>query len=304
MRNSFDAREEKRGLINGTAGYSESNTAGGSANGAAEEVDQVRVLAAEFLGVFFLVFIALGSVYTSSLVTLDVVTVDRMLLFSLAYGLAYAAAVYGFSFTSTDKRVPPNMRHLNPAVTLGLFLSFKLTVRQLILYVLSQLAGAGLAVFLLFYIAPIDKRTVTTAFMLGDGVTPSMMWMMEIIISYISVLVILMTSFGHMAPVKKNNAPTSILDAEHDEEAPQTHHEINCIISGGVILVCSVVGAPVSGGFMNPLLAVGVSILSGIDYTAPYLAPLFASLLAVITGVIFGFKVPLVAWLKERAARE
>lgn len=297
-------REENRGLISGRS-YSDNSAALGAVNGSAnnaEEVDQVRVLSAEFIGVFFLVFIALGSVYTSSIITFDVVTVDRMLLFSLAYGLAYASSVYGFSFASPDKRVPPNMRHLNPAVTLGLFLSFKLTVRQFLLYVLSQLAGAGLAVFLLFYIAPIDKRTVTTAFMLGDGVTISMMWMMEVITSYISVLVILMTSFGHMAPVKK--PASAILDAEHDEEAPQTHHEINCIISGAVILVCSVVAAPVSGGFMNPLLAVGVSILSGIDYTAPYLAPLLGSLLAVVTGVIFGFKVPLIGWLKERASRE
>lgn len=51
-----------------------------------DDVDLVRALFAEFLGSFFLVFVVLGAVYGSSLITNDTVTNDRSLYIALTYG--------------------------------------------------------------------------------------------------------------------------------------------------------------------------------------------------------------------------
>ena len=52
-----------------------------------ETVDLPRAWLTEFLGCFMVVFVCLGSVYASSIVTFDVVTTDRLLFISLSYGL-------------------------------------------------------------------------------------------------------------------------------------------------------------------------------------------------------------------------
>ena len=51
------------------------------------DIDLPRVMVAEFLASFFLMFICLGGVYSSAMVTFDVVTVDRLLFIALCYGL-------------------------------------------------------------------------------------------------------------------------------------------------------------------------------------------------------------------------
>ena len=68
-----------------------------------------------------------------------------MLGISLAFGLAIVAAAYGIG--------PISGAHLNPAVSLGAFLSGRMSAASLVTYVIAQLVGAVIGAAVLYLIA-------------------------------------------------------------------------------------------------------------------------------------------------------
>ena len=68
-----------------------------------------------------------------------------MLGISLAFGLAIVAAAYGIG--------PISGAHLNPAVSLGAFLSGRMSAASLVTYVIAQLAGAVIGAAVLYLVA-------------------------------------------------------------------------------------------------------------------------------------------------------
>jgi aquaporin Z len=95
-------------------------------------VDRYRILLAELLGTFALVFI--GSLSILAAVALDA---PLQVGVALGFGLALLAGLYAFGELSGG--------HFNPAVSLALFMSRRLSGADLIGYWIAQLAGAILA---------------------------------------------------------------------------------------------------------------------------------------------------------------
>lgn len=92
---------------------------------------------AEGIGTFWLVFAGIGTVL------LDTATGNIGI--ALAFGLAVLTAAYAIGRVSGG--------HYNPAVSVGLAVAGRLPHREIVPYILSQLAGGILAAFLLWLIA-------------------------------------------------------------------------------------------------------------------------------------------------------
>jgi len=251
-----------------------------------DSLDVVSEVVAEFFAVFFVVFIALGAVYASAIVTVDVVKTDRNLYMALAHGFAYAGALYTFSYPKSDTRHYPNVRHINPALTLLLTIFGKFGVAKLILYWIAQTAAAGLAVMAVYYCTPFSTKDVTTIYPLLEDVSLMNQWFMNTIASFIVLLAILMTSFHHWRQSKQPSVLSPLA-----ENSPFTNHELNCVMAGAVVFVCALIAAPICGGYMNPLFAIGIGILSDQYPLGAFICPFIGAFLAFVVAFPFGYTV-------------
>jgi aquaporin Z len=101
-----------------------------------------RAYVAEFIGTFALIFMGAGAI------CMDAVTDGEVGLvgIALAHGLAIALSVSALGHISGG--------HFNPAVTIGLAVAGKHPGRQVVPYLVVQLAGAVLAALLLWAVVP------------------------------------------------------------------------------------------------------------------------------------------------------
>jgi aquaporin Z len=95
---------------------------------------------AEFIGTFWLV---LGGCGSAALAAAFPGVGIGLLGVSLAFGLTVLTIAYSFGHISGA--------HLNPAVTIGLWMGGRISAREVLPYVLSQIAG-GLAAAAVLYI--------------------------------------------------------------------------------------------------------------------------------------------------------
>lgn len=95
----------------------------------------LRPLVAEFVGVFFLVFIGAGAIVANTYRDGSV----GLLGIAVAHGLALAIAVSATMHVSGG--------HINPAVTLGLWSVGRVEAKTAGLYILAQILGAVAAAF-------------------------------------------------------------------------------------------------------------------------------------------------------------
>jgi aquaporin Z len=97
---------------------------------------------AEFIGTFALVFIGCGTVVVGGMATGP--TAITELAIALAFGLTIVAMAYGIGQISGC--------HVNPAVSFGVFVAGRMTLRELFVYCGAQVAGAILAALVLYAI--------------------------------------------------------------------------------------------------------------------------------------------------------
>jgi glycerol uptake facilitator-like aquaporin len=98
-------------------------------------VDFIQRGVAELVGTFALIFVAVGATIYGDLVGL-----------ALASGLVIAVMVSSLGHVSGG--------HFNPAITLGFFVTRRLSAAHALLYWLAQFGGAALAALLLKWILP------------------------------------------------------------------------------------------------------------------------------------------------------
>jgi len=250
-----------------------------------DDIDLVSCLVAELVSCFMLIFLGLGAVYSSAIVTFDVVTTDRVLYIALAYGMVFSACIYAFSYPAADSRAVPNIRHLNPAMTLVLLLTGRFGIGKTILYWIAQVTGAGLAVISIYYCTPLSKTDIHTAYPLLDGVQTWQMWLMEFVVSIMVLFALLMTNFAAVAWKKQPSIRSRV-----DEDTQLTNHELNSLTSGFIIFAAIFAAGPISGGYVNPLFGLGIGILNGTYKASSLVAPLAAVVVALLFGLIYGFK--------------
>lgn len=103
-------------------------------------------LAAEFIGTFSVVFVGAGAVCADQYLRSQTQPGLGVLGLALAYGLATAIMVTAFAHISGA--------HLNPAVTLGCWVTKRLGTLPSIFYCVAQLLGAIAAAYLLAAVVP------------------------------------------------------------------------------------------------------------------------------------------------------
>ncbi|MDP2633057.1 MAG: aquaporin [Candidatus Curtissbacteria bacterium] len=181
-----------------------------------------RAYAAEFLGTFAVVFVSCGAVLSNKLWgELGLVGV------ALACGLVVAVAMYSTVHISGG--------HLNPAITLALWLDGKIQSLTALVYILSQIVASFVAAGVLLFI--FGNRAME--FSLGSpeiasGVSFQSAVVLEVIITALLI-------FAYFSTMVNRRGPVSF----------------GPFVVGLTVLVSVLVASAISGGSTNPARVVG-----------------------------------------------
>lgn len=217
-----------------------------------------RAYVAEFLGTLVFVFVASGAVLTNYFYG-DV----GILGIALATGFSLAAMMYATFHISGG--------HLNPAVTLSLWLTQKIGGAVAIFYIVSQILASFAAAELLFLI----YGQKGLEFMLGAprAVTSNQVALiLEVVMSAILVFVIFATLV--------------------DKKGQST---LGPLIVGLVVVFATIMAGSLSGAVLNPARVLGPLVISK-SYD---LLPIFIA--GPVTGGLFGL---VYDWLFLRRGRK
>ncbi|MBI2444871.1 aquaporin [Candidatus Micrarchaeota archaeon] len=220
--------------------------------------DRVREYAAyfaEFIATFGLVFIGAGAVIMNTVTNgaLGLVGI------ALAHGMVLMCMVYATGHVSGG--------HVNPAVTAALWVNRKIESQKAALYVLSQLAGAAVASFVLLFIFPTAPAHLGVPDLSGIGLIQGIV--LEAILTFFLVFVVFSVAVDSRAPAN-----------------------IYGLAIGMVLVFDILVGGPLTGAAMNPARAFGPALASGYWATQAvyWIGPLLGGVVAgwVHTHVLSG----------------
>lgn len=195
-----------------------------------------RTALAEALGTFLFVFAIIAAVDSGSPLT------------PIAIGFALMVLVYATGHISGA--------HLNPAVSLGVWIRGAIDGRTFGAYIIAQFVGAALAAAVSFALWPIAKP-------LTIHIVPA--FLVEALWTLVLVYVVL-------------NVATS-------KDHPNNHFYGLAI--GGTIVVGAIAVGSISGGGFNPAVALGLSISGHFAWSAIWLYILAPAVGGVIAALLF-----------------
>jgi len=200
----------------------------------------------EALGTFILIFCGTGAIVVNDLSQGAITHVG----IALTFGLVVLALIHALG--------PISGCHLNPSVSMGLWLAGIFPTKELGSYIASQCAGALLASLLIRAMFP--EHPTLGATLPASGAMQS--FVLEIVLTWILMLVILCVSSG-----------------------PQPEAAFAAISIGAVIGLEAMFAGPISGASMNPARSLAPALISmHTDHLWVYLlAPMIGSALAVGT---------------------
>lgn len=203
-----------------------------------------RCYVAEMIGTFALVFAGTGAIVINAVTGGAVSHVGV----ALTFGLVVMAMIYAVGDVSGA--------HLNPAVTIGFWLSRRLPGRFVVPYILAQLAGAFVASAALR--AMFGNVAALGASLPAGAAMQS--FVLELVLTFILMFVILSVATG-----------------------PKETGVMAGIAIGGMIGLEAMFAGPISGASMNPARSLAPAILSGrFEHLWVYLlAPVLGAALAV-----------------------
>ena len=211
--------------------------------------DGRRALMAEFLGtLLFLVFSAGTAAVTAGLLA-ERMTSARLLVMALANGLAYAIFM--------GAAQPISGGHLNPAVTFASLMSKQIGAAKAFMYVLAQCAGAVAGALLLMVMIPASMHGSLGPDGLGARMTLGGGLVTEIILTSVLVAAVLAAARG-VTP-------------------------ISLAVVGLVVVLCQLLGGPLTGAAMNPARSFGPALVSGMwrDHWVFWLGPFVGAAVAM-----------------------
>lgn len=195
-----------------------------------------RAWFAEAIATYALVFFGPLSVILSVVVFGDGLTIESILMISLGHGAVIALMVYAFGHVSGA--------HINPAVTIPMMITKKISVADGIGYITFQVIGAIIATLSLMAILPEIGKPVLWG---GHGGPSELLnhsimsgFVVEVILTFFLVLVIFMT-------VVHKKAPKSVYGAA----------------IGGMVFLLHIVGVPLTGASMNPARSLAPAVATG-----------------------------------------
>jgi len=203
----------------------------------------VKKYAAEFIGTFALVFAGTGAIVINEVSHGAITHVG----IALTFGLVVLVMIYTLGDISGA--------HINPAVTIGFWLSRQLAGREVLPYIVSQSAGALAASGIVRLLFP-DNRLLGATQPAGAALQS---FVLEFLLTALLMFVILAVSTG--AREKGITAG---------------------IVVGSVIALEAMFAGPISGASMNPARSLGPALVSG------QIANLWIYLTAPVIGAGFG----------------
>ena len=191
--------------------------------------DSRRALMAEFLGTLLFVVFSAGTVAVTGGLLAERMTSARLLAVALATGVAYAVFV--------PAAMPVSGGHLNPAVTFAAFMSKQIRAARAAMYVIAQCIGAVVGTLLLMVMIPSSMHGSLGSDMLASRVTIGGGLVTEIVLTSVLVAAVLAAGRG-ASPVR-------------------------LAVVGLIVVLGQLVGAPLTGGSMNPARSFGPALVSG-----------------------------------------
>jgi aquaporin NIP len=207
--------------------------------------DSIRLYASEFIGTFFLVFVATGVVIVNH-VSGGAITHTGS---AITTGLVVMAIVYAIGDVSGA--------HINPAVTVGFWLAGRFPGSRVVQYILSQCLGAVLASLLLAFLFP-ELVSLTVSLPSGSIMQS---FLLEIIITLFLMFVILSVSTGSM------------------EKGIMAGSAIGAVVGLSVLWA-----GPVTGASMNPARSIAPALMS-LDFSSLWIyvaGPVIGAAISVI----------------------
>ena len=190
---------------------------------------------AEGIATFCLVFFGPLSVILAAAAFGTGLSIEGIIMISLAHGSAIGLMVYAFGHVSGA--------HINPAVTIPMIITKKISPADGAGYIALQLIGGIIAAFALVAILPDLGQSVNFGTQapgdLINGDPMSALWL-EMIFTFFLVTTIFLVAVHKKAPAG-----------------------IHGISIGGMVFLLHLVGVPLTGASMNPARTLGPAIASG-----------------------------------------
>jgi MIP family channel proteins len=211
--------------------------------------DVMRRSSAEFIGTFALIFIGAGA-----LLAAGPSANAGNLEIAFAQGLVIAVMVSALAHISGG--------HFNPAVTLGMLLTRRISIPLGLVYWVVQLGGAVLAALLLKWIFPANQQATLGAPALGPGIEVGAGLVVEAILTFFLVWVVFATM------VDPRGSYTAIAG----------------LAVGFAIAFDTLMGGPLTGAMMNPARAFGPELVANVwdDFWIWYVGPLAGGAIAAL----------------------
>ena len=216
----------------------------------------LKKLTAEFLATAVLVFVAVGAAVLSG----------EIIVGALAFGLVIVAMAYAIG--------PVSGAHINPAVSLGLWLSGRMKAVTMLLYMLAQTLGAIFGAFLLYTVTSLMSGSwdlvmgganLYGQLATGAGAAIGVGLIVEIALTFIFVFTIIMVT-----------------------SRMQKHEAVAGVVIGLTLTLVHLVGIPLTGTSVNPARSIGPAIFGGAASLQQLwlfiVAPLVGALLAALAA--------------------
>jgi aquaporin Z len=205
-------------------------------------------LLAELIGTFCLVFAGTGAIIINDVSNGQVTHVGV----AITFGLVVMSMIYAVGDVSGA--------HLNPAVTIAFWFSWRLPAKNVGPYVAAQCIGAVLASLVLRALFP-SHETLGATIPAGVAFAGAMQsFVLELIMTFMLMYTILSVALG-----------------------PKEKGLMAAIAVGGVIGFEAMFGGPISGASMNPARSLAPALISG---NAAALRTVLIYLLAPTLGAI------------------
>lgn len=190
--------------------------------------DSWRHFAAEFIGIFALVFVGGATIMTAALSNSNAIFVA-----AVAHGLIFAIMV------TATMRISG---HLNPAVTIGFLVTRRIEPMMGVIYIIAQLLGATVAAYALKAVFPASVAVATR--LGGQSVAVDVTTFQAILCEAIATFFLVFVVFG-----------TAV-----DQYAPKVGgFAIGLTVTADILAIGSR-----TGGSMNPARSFGPAVVSGV----------------------------------------
>lgn len=218
--------------------------------------DLSRALVAETIGTFALIFIGAG---------VGALGIGGLVGVALAHGFVIVGFAYSYGHISGT--------HINPAVTIGVWLAGKMDTGRAFSYVVFQLLGGALGAFALRYVlggtaTGLGVTGLAEGLKVGGAtisITPGMGLVIEAILTFFLV--------------------NAVLNAALSGKAGDLAGDLGGLAIGVTLVFAILMGGPLTGASLNPARSLGPAMATGnfanlwVYFAGPFLGAAVAAVL-------------------------